>query len=427
LKVGRREILAALAVGVAGCGASSSSSARGRTPMPARSRTIPETDFAIRTAYPAMPPLGDAVYARRRSRARELARAFGADAVLATSGAASFAYLVGADFGRSERLIAYVLPCGDRGDRGEGIVFAPSFEVERVRRGARAVTVRGWEEQESPVAVVAAWLAAAPGSPRALLVEPRTEYFVAAAFARAMPGATLVDGTRAFEDLRAVKSDEEIERMRRAVAITEDAFAATFERLEMGMLEKDVAKIAREEQARRGADGYALVQFGANAALPHGGPTSTPLRAETGVLLDGGCSFQGWQSDVSRTRWFGRSPSDRFRAVYDVVHDAQSAAIARVRPGVPAQEIDRAARELIARAGFGPQFTHRLGHGIGMEGHEAVYLVEGNARPLERGLVFSVEPGIYLPGELGVRLEEQVACTADGAEVLTRRAPRIGR
>ena len=409
-------MLAALASGALGCAAP----ARSPVSTSSRSRTIPETDFAIRTTYAALPPLGDDVYARRRARAREVAQAAGADVVLATAGAASFAYLVGADFGRSERLIAFVLPRD-----GDGILFAPSFEVERVRRGARALTVRGWEEHESPVALIAAWLAAAPGAPRAILVEPHTEYSVAAAFARAMPTATLIDGARAFEELRAVKSDEEIERMRRAVVITEDAFAATFDRLEVGMLEKDVAKIAREEHARRGADGYALVQFGANAALPHGGPTSAPLRAETGVLLDGGCSFQGWQSDVSRTRWFGRAPTPRFRSIYDLVHDAQSAAIARVRPGVPAQEIDRAARELIARAGFGPQFTHRLGHGIGMEGHEAVYMVEGNTRPLEPGLVFSVEPGIYLPGELGVRLEEQVACTSQGAEVLTRRPPKM--
>jgi Xaa-Pro dipeptidase len=238
-----------------------------------------------------------------------------------------------------------------------------------------------------------------------------------------------VDGTRAFDNLRVVKSDEEIARMRRAVALTEDAFAATFDRLEAGMLETDVSRIAGEEHSRRGVEGYALVQFGANAALPHGGPTDAALRPGMGVLIDGGCSFQGWQSDVTRTRWFDfanvASPPQRFREVYNLVHDAQSAAIARVRPDVPAQEIDRAARGVIAQAGFGKAFTHRLGHGIGMEGHEAVYMVEGNARLLERGLVFSVEPGVYLEGEFGVRLEDQVACSATGADVLSRRAPRL--
>jgi Xaa-Pro dipeptidase len=309
-------------------------------------------------------------------------------------------------------------------------VMAPSFEVPRVKQKARAgLEIRGWEESEDPVARIGELIDKARSGPRrpaALLVEPHTDFAVAAAMGRAMPDATLVDGSNAFEELRAVKSDEEIARMRRAVAITEDAFAATFDRLEVGMLEKDVSKIAREEQQRRGADGgYALVQFGPNAALPHGGPTAAPLRAETVVLIDGGCSCQGWQSDITRTRWFGESPSERFRTVYNLVHDAQTAAIERVRPLVPAEEIDRAARSVIVKGGFGSSFTHRLGHGIGMEGHEAVYMVEGNTRPLSPGLVFSVEPGIYLTGELGVRLEDQVACGPVGAEVLSRRAPRV--
>jgi Xaa-Pro aminopeptidase len=129
---------------------------------------------------------------------------------------------------------------------------------------------------------------------------------------------------------------------------------------------------------------------------------------------------------VTRTRWFGSSaPPDEFCGVYDVVHDAQSAGIARVHPGVPAEDVDRAARAVIARAGFAARFTHRLGHGIGMDGHEATYLVEGNSRPLREGFVFSVEPGIYLPGRFGVRIEDDVTCTASGADVLSRRAPRL--
>jgi Xaa-Pro dipeptidase len=416
----RRQVLAALAYafGAAACGEPAPVSPTRRAK--GRAKTTPETNFALRSEYPRIPPLADDVYARRRARAKELTRAANADVLVATSGAANFAYLVGGDFGRSERLIALVLPVD-----GDPVVIAPSFEVDRVRQRARTLDVRGWEESEDPQAKIRDWL----GDGRArgpILLEPRTEYAVASALGRVLPHASLLDGTRAFEELRAVKSDEEIARMRRAVMITEDAFAAAFDQLETGMLEKDVARIVREEHARRGADGYALVQFGANAALPHGGPTATALGPGTVVLVDGGCSFQGWQSDVTRTRWFGPSPpSERFRLVYNLVHDAQTAAIRRVRPAVPAQEIDRAAREVIVRGGFGPSFTHRLGHGIGMEGHEAVYMVEGNARPLEPGLVFSVEPGIYLAGELGVRLEDQVACGPTGADVLSRRAPRL--
>jgi Xaa-Pro dipeptidase len=416
----RRQVLTMLAYGASAMACSAPEQRGTRAPSPTRVPTTPATDFVVRTEYPPIAPFGDDVYLRRRARARELARAAKGDVMLVTSGSANFVYLVGGEVGRSERLIALMLPVD-----GEPMLLAPSFEVARVKQRARAVDVVGWEESDDPLTKIRDWLGVA-GRRATILIEPHTEYAVAAALGRLVPDATLLDGSRAFEDLRAVKNDEEIARMRRAIAITEDAFAATFDRLAVGMLEKDVARIIREEHARRGADGYALVQFGASAALPHGGPTAAALTEGTGVLIDGGCSFQGWQSDITRTRWFGRGgPSDRFRAIYNLVHDAQTAAIQRVRPGVPAQEIDRAARAVIRQGGFGDRFTHRLGHGIGMEGHEAVYMVEGNTRPLEPGLVFSVEPGIYVPSDLGVRLEDQVACAATGADVLSRRAPRM--
>jgi Xaa-Pro dipeptidase len=379
-----------------------------QAPAP-RMRTTPETDFAIRTSYPPIAPLGDDVYLARRRRLAELARAEGASSVFVTNGTATFSYLVGADVGRSERLVAFVWALD-----AQPVVIAPSFEVPRIR--GRAIDVVGWEEHEDPVKLAASKLRGK------VLADPRTELAVASALGRVLE---VSDGSRAFEDLRVVKSEEEILRMKRAIAITEDAFAATFARLEQGMLERDVAKIVREEHQRRGADGYALVQFGANAALPHGGPTTARLEPETVVLIDGGCTFQGWQSDITRTRWFGSRPSTRFVDVYNLVHDAQSAAIARVAPGVPAEDVDRAARDVITKAGFGPAFTHRTGHGIGMEGHEPVYLVRGNARPLTPGVAFTIEPGVYLRGELGVRIEDVFVCSDKGATVLSRRAPRL--
>jgi Xaa-Pro dipeptidase len=165
------------------------------------------------------------------------------------------------------------------------------------------------------------------------------------------------------------------------------------------------------------------VQFGPQSSLPHGGTIDARLEDGTPVLIDGGCTVEGYRSDLTRMRWFGDRPSPRYRELYRLVFDAQDAAMARVRPGVPAQEIDRAARAVIERAGFGKYFTHRLGHGIGLDEHEPSYMVEGNTRPLEEGNVFSVEPGIYLPGEFGVRLEDNVVCTAHGARLLSRRAP----
>src|SRR5262249_24336739 len=300
-------------------------------PSSSRRRTTPASQFAARAEYPPLPPLSDEVYARRRARVRELAQAAGATVVLATSGATSFAYLVGADYGRSERLIAFVLPID-----GTPVLLAPSFEVERVRRGARGrVEIKGWEESEDPIAKLPALFGGARRT--AVLVEPTTTFAVTSAIGRVLPEAALIDGSHVFDEVRVAKSDEEIDRMRRAVAITEDVFVAVFDRLKLGMREKDVAHMIAEEHGKRGVNGGALVQFGPSSALPHGGPGASELSDGMVVLIDGGCNVQGWASDITRTRWFGSAPPpERFRAIYNLVHDAQTASIERVRPGVPA-------------------------------------------------------------------------------------------
>jgi len=382
--------------------------------------TSPRTNIAVKSRYPPIAPFDTDVYARRLERARQVTRDAGATTLLATSGATNFRYLVGSNYGRSERLIALLVPVD-----GAPLLIAPSFEVERVRRGSRIdAPVRGWEEQADPFALVRDAMRETGGA-TAILVEPKTDYWTAMAVSRALPDAKLVDGTAAFEQLRLVKSPEEILRMRRAIEITEDAIATTFDRLEPGMRDRDVAKIVAEEHAKRGIEGGGLVQFAAQSALPHGGTIGTKLAPQMIVLIDAGGEFQGYTSDITRTRWFGDAPPARFREVYNLVHAAQDAAMARVRPGVPAQEIDRAARAVITKGGYGQYFTHRLGHGMGMDGHEPTWMVEGNTKPLAPGYVFSVEPGIYMPGLWGVRIEDDFMCTGSGGELLSRRAPTV--
>ena len=382
--------------------------------------TSPRTNIAVKSRYPPIAPFDTDVYARRLERARQVTRDAGATTLLATSGATNFRYLVGSNYGRSERLIALLVPVD-----GAPLLIAPSFEVERVRRGSRIdAPVRGWEEQADPFALVRDAMRETGGA-TAILVEPKTDYWTAMAVSRALPDAKLVDGTAAFEQLRLVKSPQEILRMRRAIEITEDAIATTFDRLEPGMRDRDVAKIVAEEHAKRGIEGGGLVQFAAQSALPHGGTIGTKLAPQMIVLIDAGGEFQGYTSDITRTRWFGDAPPARFREVYNLVHAAQDAAMARVRPGVPAQEIDRAARAVITKGGYGQYFTHRLGHGMGMDGHEPTWMVEGNTKPLAPGYVFSVEPGIYMPGLWGVRIEDDFMCTGSGGELLSRRAPTV--
>jgi Xaa-Pro dipeptidase len=384
--------------------------------------TLPRTNIAVKSRYAPIPPLDNDVFARRLERARQFTRDAGGTILLATSGATNFTYLVGSNYGRSERLIALVLPVD-----GSPLLVAPSFEAERVRRGSRVdAPVRGWEEQADPFALVRdAIRAAGPSSSAAIVVEPKTDYWTAMAISRVLPDAKLIDGTGVFEELRLVKTPEEILRMRRAIEITEDAIASTFDRLEVGMHDRDVAKIVADEHAKRGIEGGGLVQFAAQSALPHGGTIGAKLAPQMIVLIDAGGEFQGYTSDITRTRWFGDAPPARFREVYNLVHSAQDAAMARVRVGVQAQEIDRAARTVITKGGYGQYFTHRLGHGMGMDGHEPTWMVEGNTKLLEAGYVFSVEPGIYMPSMWGVRIEDDFMCTAEGGELLSRRAPTV--
>jgi Xaa-Pro dipeptidase len=395
----------------------------GRMPAAApRVPTLPRTNITVKTRYAPIPPLDADVFTRRLERARQLTRDAGGTMLLATSGATNFGYLVGGNYGRSERLIALVLPVD-----GAPVLIAPSFERERVRRGSRIeAPVRGWEEQADPFALVRdALRGSGTSSPASIVVEPKTDYWTAMAISRVLPDAKLIDGSGVFEQLRLVKTPEEIVRMRRAIEITEDAIASTFDRLEVGMHDRDVARIVAEEHGKRGMEGGGLVQFAAQSALPHGGTIGTKLTPQMVVLIDAGGEFQGYTSDITRTRWFGDAPPARFREVYNLVHAAQDAAMARVRPGVAAQEIDRAARAVITNGGYGQYFTHRLGHGMGMDGHEPTWMVEGNTKLLEPGFVFSVEPGIYMPGLWGVRIEDDFMCTAEGGELLSRRAPTV--
>jgi Xaa-Pro dipeptidase len=360
-----------------------------------------------------LPALSDATFASRLDRVRGLVRDAGAGCAFVTSGTTSFAYLTGAAIGRSERLIALVVPVS-----GDPILVTPSFETERVQRSVRVrATVRGWQESENPFDVVREALGA--NATGAILVEPHAEYGTSMGLAAALPGARLIDGSSGFASLRVVKDAEEIARIRRAIALTEDAFDRAVAGLQPGLHDRQVSDAIARWFDDAGFEGYALVQFGALSALPHGEPRGEPLASEIAVLIDGGCKVDGYWSDITRTRWFGAAPPAEFARVVDVVREAQQAAISRARPGLEAQEVDRAARAVITKAGYGPYFTHRTGHGLGMDGHEPIYMVEGNRTPLVGGCVFTAEPGIYLPGRFGVRIEDDVVCTPDGATVLT--------
>src|SRR5881398_595634 len=383
---------------------------------------IPNSAFRIGPSQE--PSLSPDVFRRRLERARGELKARGLDLLIATP-STNYEYLTGYNPGRSERLIALLLPVV-----GAPAIVCPSFEVERIKRHSIVTELHGWEEQEDPHALVRETVRRLRLGSRAgggtIALESSTAYQTFLRLGRALPGWKFVDAGPVTDRLRVIKSPEEVELLRRAIAITLDAMAATFAQLAVGATEVQVSRALSREMEQRGAPGGGLVQFGPSSALPHGGPAGPKLERETVVLIDCGCRVTGYESDITRTIWFGDSPPAEFKKVFNLVHDAQTAAIELGRPlYTPCQEMDRAARKVISDGGYGPSFTHRLGHGLGMDGHEVPYLVEGNETRLEPGMVFTVEPGIYQLGRFGVRIEDDCVMTDRGVEVLSHRPAKL--
>ena len=368
------------------------------------------------------PTLGPEVFARRIARLQEELKTRKLDLFVAEP-STNFQYFARYNPGRSERLILLMVPVA-----GDPVIISPSFEVERIKRNSTVADVRGWEEQDDPWKLVkrAGQAMKPPRRNGALALEPSTSYQSYLHLTDELGSWKFTNGAVVTERLRIIKSPEEIALIRRAIAVTEAAIAATFAQLAVGMTERDVATLLSRDMASRGAPGGGLVQFGPSSALPHGGPSAGQLTRETVVLIDAGSRVEGYTSDITRTIWFGDAPSDEFRKVFNLVHDAQTAALEVAKPfTTQCQQLDRVARKVITDGGYGQYFTHRLGHGMGMDGHEVPYLVEGNETRLEPGMVFSNEPGIYQLNKFGVRIEDDCVMTDTGIEVLSQRPAKL--
>ena len=367
------------------------------------------------------PSLSPEVFTRRLARAQAELQRRKLDFLIATP-STNYEYLTGYNPGRSERLIAIVLPAS-----GKPVVVCPSFEVERVKRHGAIADARGWEEQQNPYTLAKDVVRELkPRGNGVIALESTTTYGVYLALLEELGGWKFVDGAPVTERLRIIKAPEEVALIRRAIEITEAAIAATFAQLAAGVTERDVAQLLSRQMEQRGAPGGGLVQFGPSSALPHGGPAGPKLARESVVLIDCGCRVSGYESDITRTIWFGDSPAPEFKQVFNLLHDAQTAAMQLGKPlYTQCQEMDRAARKVISDGGYGRFFTHRLGHGLGMDGHEVPYLVEGNDTRLEPGMVFTIEPGIYQLGKFGVRIEDDCLMTDQGVEVLSHRPPKL--
>ena len=247
--------------------------------------------------------------------------------------------------------------------------------------------------------------------------------------AKAVPQMKIVSATPVTAGCRMVKTAHEIELMRLASRVTLQAYEAAWRSLREGMTQNDFAGLVSTAHARLGFPGGAGVQTGEFSALPHGSAKAQVIREGTILLIDGGCQVEGYHSDISRTFVLGK-PTDKMKKVFDIVHQAQTAAVKTARPGLACQEVDAEARKVVADAGYGANydhFTHRVGHGMGMDGHEWPYLVRGNSLKMVPHMVFSDEPGVYIRGEFGVRLEDDMHITENGAELFTPQSPSLER
>jgi Xaa-Pro dipeptidase len=380
------------------------------------------TEAAVRSMSIQTPTLGPEVFERRIERVQEELKTRKLDLIVAEP-STTFHYFAGYNPGRSERLILLMIPTV-----GAPALVCPSFEVERIKRNSPITDVRGWEEQDDPWALVRRVAEEMKPKRRngVAAVEPTTSYQSYMRLSDKLGGWRFVEGAPITERIRIVKRPEEIGLIRRAIAATEASIAATFSQLAVGMTERDVAQLLSREMSSRGSPGGGLVQFGPSSALPHGGPSAGQLARETVVLIDAGSRVEGYTSDITRTIWFGDAPSDEFKEVYNLVHDAQTAAMQAGKPfTTQCQELDRLARKTISNGGYGQYFTHRLGHGMGMDGHEPPYLVEGNETRLEPGMVFTIEPGIYQLNKFGVRIEDDCVMGDSGIEVLSQRPAKL--
>lgn len=378
---------------------------------------------ALKNMASAARPLETADYQARIERAQTLLKDAGWNALF-VAGGTTLGYFTGTEWHLSERMFAVILPA-----RGEPTWICPAFEekraMERIKIGANRVRI--WQEHESPYELVRATLKDLGVASGKVAVEPEVRHFVVDGLAQAAPAVAWVAGNRISDGCRGVKTAKEVEYMRLANQITKKAFRTALSMLREGMSEGELGQIISRAHGALGTRGYAGVGFGPTSAFPHGSVIARKLQPGDIVLIDGGCSVQGYQSDVTRTTVFGK-PSDKQRKLWDLINKAQDAAAAVARPGVRCEELDRAARKVIEAAGYGPgykYFSHRLGHGIGMDGHEYPYLVEGNKLPLAPGMSFSDEPGVYLHGEFGVRLEDIIVVTESGVEFLGEKSSSI--
>jgi Xaa-Pro dipeptidase len=422
MKFSRRDLFrtAAVASGGVAYGAVFNGSAAGhRAPVQDAGQSLPP-------AFDALKPLGDRVMPIRTEELQ--ARVAHAqqlmtdskprfEALYVTPGT-TLLYYTGIHWWPSERILAFLVP-----RQGDPLLVAPAFEEGRLHEQMRwPMELRVWQEDESPYLIIEKWLLERGIRTGQVGVEATTRYVFFDGLRHTATSLDYPSGDPITVGCRAQKSAHELELMRLACSATCDVYKAVFASLREGMTQREISQLAARGYARMGLQGEASVFFGPSSALPHGSREEQVLREGVGVMIDDGTTVDGYQSDVTRMGVLGKPP-EKLQHAFEIVRNAQNAALAAAVAGHQCGSVDDAARKVITDAGFGPgykYFSHRLGHGIGMDGHESPYLVHGNTTILKPGMTFSNEPGIYVVGDYGMRCEDDMVIAESGeAQLLT--------
>ncbi len=388
--------------------------------------SLPEPIRALTPMTDGIVPITDDERRARMAKAQALMAANRIDAVFIEPGTSLF-YYTGIRWGGGERMFGFVLPA-----KGDPAYVCPKFEEGRARELIRfGDDVRTWEEDESPARLVAGIFKDRGIRTGTIGIEERVRFFLYDNIRQAAPALAYVSADPVTAGCRTVKSPAELALMQRANDITVAAFRAAIATLHEGMTPDEFTQNSRLAHERLGASGAIDASFGVATSSPHGSILPQRLKEGDVVLMDGGCGVDGYRSDITRTIVFG-TPTDRHRQIWELERKAQDAALAAARPGVACEAVDAAARKVITDFGFGPDYKlpglpHRTGHGIGLDGHEWPYLVRGNRLPLAPGMCFSDEPMIAIPGEFGVRLEDDFHVTEDGAQMFSKPAEAIDK
>lgn len=361
-----------------------------------------------------LPKLTREDYLDRHQKAKAWMQKMGVDALF-VEGGVNMSYFMDVSWWSSERLFGFILS-----PHVDTAWICPAFEKKRAEEVVKfGNDMLIWHEHESPYKLLDVYLEKIGKKGGRVGIGPNVRNFVHEGFRRDSK-AELLNGSVITENVRARKTAKEIEYMDVANRITKLAYKKGFDGVYEGMSPSDLSRLIRQAHSDMGVSGGGGPLFGENAAFPHGTKHIRNLREGDVILVDGGCSVNGYRSDVTRTIVLGK-PSEKVKSVWQTVWDAQQAAFEIIKDGLPCELADKAARKLVEKAGYGSDyqyFTHRLGHGIGREGHEYPYLVRGNNVPMESGITFTNEPGLYLYGEFGVRIEDSFVVTDNGYKIL---------